>query len=175
MPLSPSSGALRVHSVGADHGVGTWNNVLMGLWRAQPRLHSVQAAYDAGAALLKEQPQGTLVMVIAERSSPPPPADARNVFARMTSDWGAANLATAVSAEYGTLGTSVVRGVVTSILLLTRRESPLKMFGNTLEACHWLVSEARQRKAASYSGEDLKAAIEQLRARVDDAEKAAPR
>lgn len=163
---------LRIESIAQDHTVAQWRNVIIGMWRAQPKVKGVRECLELATRMHATLPAGhPAFLIIAERKSPPPDADARGLFARMMKEFNGRTRCTAVVAEGGSLFVSVVRGVLTGLLIVTRHDTPTKMFGTAREAVTWLKSELDASRAPSFSVDELDGAVNVLRAQMDALEK----
>jgi len=164
---------VQLESLAADHAVGLWKNVIIGMWRKTPRVKGVKECSELAERAHKKFPKGTVVfLIIAERPTPPPSSDARQIFAKMMTSYNGVTRCTAVVAEGGSLSVSVVRGVLTSLLILARHDTPTKMFGKVGEAATWLRQELANAQAPVFDTVELDAAVNSLRARMDAEERA---
>ena len=156
-----------IHSVGKQHAVATLDGrLVIGLWVKTPFLDSVTAYHVAGTAAAKAFPEGIGFLTIADRPGTPPDADTRNVYAAMLKEFRPVSRASALVITGGSaLGSSVVRGVATGLMMMAQR-SNLKMFADTREAGAWLQSHAGAHGVALPSAGDTMEAVKALQARM---------
>ena len=159
-----------IHSVGKNHAVATLDGrLLVGLWVKTPFLDSVVEYHRAGTAAAKAFPEGIGFLTIADRPGTPPDAATRAEYAAMLNEFRPVSRASALVITGGSaLGSSVVRGVATGLMMMAQR-SNLKTFGDIREAGAWLQVHAGARGVQLPSAADITETVKILQARVAEA------
>lgn len=143
--------------------------LLIGLWVKTPFLDSVTEYHRAATAAAKAFPEGIGFLTIADRPGTPPDAATRAEYAAMLNEFRPVSRASALVITGGSaLGSSVVRGVATGLMMMAKR-SNLKTFGDIREAGAWLNVHASARGVPLPSAVDTTDAVAMLHARMADA------
>lgn len=141
---------LNIQSATAAHAVGTLEGrLVVGVFHKTPDVTGVTAYRDAGKAAVAAHPDGVAFLTVAKDPGRPPDPATREVFASMMKGFEGPSLASAIVTVGGNpLGMSVVRAVVTGLLMLVRHNTPTRIFGGVGEAGAWMEAEGKARNVA---------------------------
>jgi hypothetical protein len=139
---------LTVHATGSNHAVATLEDrLVIGLFQKTPDLSGANAYLDAGQRAVTAHPTGVAFLTIAKDPGRPPDPQTREVFARMMIQFQGPSLASAIVTMGGNpIGMSVVRAVMTGLLMLARHNTPTRMFGSLVDAGTWMAQEGAAQK-----------------------------
>ncbi|MEP7124295.1 MAG: hypothetical protein ABJE95_25430 [Byssovorax sp.] len=119
--------------------IATWQNVLVSvLGHTAMTVSGVRAQVAATAAHGRASgPQRLLEIVLFDRDAPIPDADIRAVLDSGVAVVGQYYLAVASIFEGSGFRGAIIRGVLTSLSLLSRTEFPQRVFSTTAECVQW--------------------------------------
>jgi hypothetical protein len=167
--MTTSIPVLVVHSVGRGHAVATLSDrLVIGYFVKTPVVATVQDYHRAGQAAARAHPGGIAFLTISDKPGSPPDGATRAVFGSMLRDFGKVSRASALAVLGASpLATSVVRGVMTNVMLLVSQPAArLQMFDQVEEAGRWLQKECGPRGVKLPDAADVEAAVRDIRAQM---------
>jgi hypothetical protein len=114
-----------------DHAVGTQDNFLVFVWRRHTPAVEVAHAGEALTELASRYPAGIQLMQVIEESAILPDAAARTAIAELLRDAAGKVLCSSVTHEGGGFRPSLIRSVVTGLLMLHKPAFPHLVFSST--------------------------------------------
>ena len=153
--------ALRWLSCDAAHAIAVHGTVLVTIWSGEMRAATVREAAAEGRRLAQLRPGETSFLNMIARGTPVPGNDVRAEFQQMMREKPGQMRCTAIVAEGGGFHGSVVRGVVTGLMMVVRPPFPMKVHAGVPEAAEWIAGQS----AGSVAAGALVAAVEAMRAR----------
>ena len=152
---------LRWISGDAAHAVAVYHSVLVTIWSGEMRAPVVREAAAEAARLGRLHTGETSFLNMITRGTPAPSEAVRAEFQRMIKEGPGKLRCAAIVAEVSGFQGSVVRGVVTGLMMVVRPAFPMKVHGSVAEAAAWIAAQA----AGSVTADGLAAAVTAVRAR----------
>lgn len=134
--LAPGLQELRLETHDDAHGVGTWRNVLVAVWRTETRAAAVERVSQVLGARAATHRDVALLQVV-EAGATAPDVDARRAISGMLKRHASVIRCSAVVYEGDGFRAATLRAVVTGISLLSRPSYPHVVFGSTIAAINW--------------------------------------
>jgi hypothetical protein len=154
----------RVLARDADHLVFTQDRVFAMVWVGDTRVdavaQSLRLAAEFAAGLT---PPRFCLLTVVEQEASLPSTPARTGLARLLQRNSAHLIGSAVAFEGSGFRAAAVRGVATSIALLSRHEFPHRVFSGTDAALSWLGEGIARERGAGPSGDELARALQHMR------------
>lgn len=152
------------HALAREFAVVTVEDTLViSMFRRTPKLLGVQVSYDICARAVVSQPSGVAFLTVAVDPGAPPDAPTRAIFNRQLAEYEGVSVGSAVLTMGGSpLATSVVRGVMTSLLVLSRHKTPIRMFGDAMESLLWLEGLAKARGLSLASPSEVETLLHEI-------------
>lgn len=155
---------LITRSLDADHGVFTWDRVLIQVWRLGITADAVDALERVTLEYAREQPGGKISSLsIIERTSPPPAEHVRRDLSRFYKNLGPHLHEAIVVAEGGGFRAALVRGVGLALSSLAPNSLPFR-FVDTIGSASMAIAPHLSPGAGGASG--LLAVVERARTMV---------
>lgn len=151
-----------IDHVGPDGVFGHYRNVLLWSWRAAATPITCQRMRVQLVSLARANPQGAGAITVIGTEVGIPPDEIRKLMVKARRDAAQYDMrGGAIVYEGDGFRGSVVRGVVTSLMLLATDIYPQSVHGDIPSAVAWLV---KRMKEAAPPANELTAAVKQVRA-----------
>ena len=162
--VAPGLQELKLEGRDDAHGVGTWRNLLVAVWRTETRAPAVERVSKVLGRLATAHRDVALLQVV-EAAATAPDADARRAISAMLREHASVIRCSAVVYEGDGFRAATLRAVVTGIALLSRPSYPHVVFGSTIAAINWTA------RHFSHDGpvwaEQVRNAVGELRSSLD--------
>jgi hypothetical protein len=136
---------------------------LIEVWRGPTALPGVKAMVSACEALLRDGRGDVSLLVVLERTAPPPGEPVRQLLSRWSRETVPRMANAIVVAEGGGFRASIVRGVCTALTLLAPHRVPFKFVATVDEGTNLLATLTATRVVHR---DDLRAAVAEVRHQV---------
>lgn len=133
---APGVQDLRLEPYDDAHGVGTWRNLLVAVWRTETRAPAVERVSRVLGALAATHGDVALLQVV-EAGATAPDGEARRGISAMLKEHASVLRCSAVVYEGDGFRAATLRAVVTGISLLSKPSYPHVVFGSTITAINW--------------------------------------
>jgi hypothetical protein len=117
-----------------DHAIGTQDGFVIVVWRRRTTVADVGHGFSVLAELAGRFPQGVQLMQIVEESAIIPDAPARSALADLLRDAAGSVALSSVTHEGGGFRASLIRGIVTGLLLVSKPTFAHMVFDSTERA-----------------------------------------
>jgi hypothetical protein len=162
--MTDSNDALRILEVDKSYAFGELHGCLLGVWRGQPDEASFQQRGRYMIDLASRLPGRCGYLEVIEPSSKPPSRAARNVAVQSMKEVGKSLAAVAMVVEGNELRSTLVRAVVTGMLLVFRSDQPMRVDKQLLRSAEWVCGKMESNEP--HLPARLVEAIEKLRASI---------
>ena len=149
----------------AAHAMVSYERVLATVWRGAMTPAAVRATITPTSNAARQFPGEVVVALVVEPDSPVPGDDVRSVYTELIRT----NLplrCTVLVAEGSSFRGAVVRSIVTSILLVVRPATPMKVTSTVPEGAKWASAQGAPRSGGAALERDIVRAVEAARARI---------
>lgn len=164
MPISQRPNGCRVLVHDRDHFVFTLDRFFAMVWRRETRIDAVKRVNriitDFAASLA---PQRFCLLTLVEAGAPMPPAGSRAGLAHLLHANAEFLVASAVAYEGSGFRAAAVRGVATSIAVMSNHQFPHRVFSSVFEATDFLTTELERELGGRVDGRKLLDALHNLR------------
>jgi len=148
----------------AAHAMASYARGVAVVWRGPMTPAAVRAIITPIGAAARRAPGEVAVVIVIETSAPVPGDDVRAAFAELIRAQHPVR-GTAIVAEGSGFRSSMVRSVVTSLLLLARAGTPMKVMPTVAEAAKWVAGQGVTRAGSELEHEVIRA-VEAARAKI---------
>ena len=131
----------RVAEHTRDHAFGTWQHLVIVVWKQQTTVQALRSVGALTFALAKDSGHKIGLLSIVEDGAPLPTAEVRKVTADVLR--GVPIKLSAMVFEGHGFRAAAVRGVITGIGLLARTPYPHRTFAMVEDAAVWIEEETR--------------------------------
>jgi hypothetical protein len=132
------STTLRVLSLETSHIVVARGHAVVAIWRRPMDLASARAAHAALREVAKRHPGEAVYVNVIRGAVPPPSDDVRRELVAMVRTGAGVFRGAAVIALGNAFVGSLVRSVVSGMVMVARPAFPMKVFGEVTEATDWI-------------------------------------
>ncbi|HTV26083.1 MAG TPA: hypothetical protein VMG12_45620 [Polyangiaceae bacterium] len=147
-----------------DHLIFVYERFLATIWQVETRPDAVQQLVRFAAELAARlRPSRYCLLTVVEQSAVLPTAAVRADLANMLRDSTPHLIRFATAIEGSGFRAAAVRGVATSIAILSRQEFPHRVFASTDAALPWLVEGLARELGAAPGVEELASVLDYLR------------
>jgi hypothetical protein len=158
----PQSDKLSLRRADEDHSLGSWNQVVVAVWRGETRPAAVVdlAAFIAECAA--RHSGGVCLVQVIEEASPPPNANARKAFAAMHGEQAEHIRRSALVYTKRGFPGAAARAVMTGVVMLNPPRFAHELFAAIPQALSWIEQDLWP-KGNPTSATAFRKAVEQLR------------
>lgn len=112
--------------------LASWRDLVVIIWKGETRVEAIERSEEQLALLAPRFPGGLWMLTIVEEQAPAPAADARQALSGLLARAAPFVRCSSVVFEGSSFRASLVRSVVSTLVLLSRIRFPHRVFG-TLE------------------------------------------
>ena len=159
VPVAPSSprADLKVELNEGRHVLATWRNVLLQGFASEARIGTLKRSSEILRRLASTHPEGVGFMIIVSHSGRPPEHECRSEWVAQMS--AASTRVVLVLFEGQSFRASLVRGVVTGLVMLARPTARVLTDEKASEGVPRFTAEMAKRKASCGTASELEAAL----------------
>jgi cellobiose-specific phosphotransferase system component IIC len=140
--------------------------VCVAIWRSRSVFSRFEIQRAALDACVQQNPGNVSFLCVVEAGSEPPDDDVRKASSKMITDHGTNLRCTACVIEGAGFRAAITRSVLSGMLLLIRKSTPIKMFESVPFAAQWIETEVPASAALYLAGQ-----VELLRRKLDSNER----
>jgi hypothetical protein len=166
MTLPPPDHVRIVQVRPQEYAIGSWQNVLIVVFRGNPTEPSVRAMHLGMMRLVRSCPEGLAFLLVNESGAGIPEGKARDAAHAMFREMGEKFLGVAGVVEGAGFWAAAMRSVLSVAARMSQRAFPFRIFASAREAVAWLAITLATRRVTST---ELEAALADVRARLGDA------
>jgi hypothetical protein len=160
-PVAEPFGPPRVSEQTSDHTFGTWNHLVIVVWKHETTVSALRGSGALVRALAKERGFPVGLLTIVEDGAPLPSTEARKVAAEVLH--GVPIKLSAMVFEGQGFRAASVRGVITGIGLLARTPYPHRTFATVKDAAIWIEKETHADDTRAMLRSGIAGAVGKLR------------
>jgi hypothetical protein len=148
-----------------DHFVFTFDRFFTMVWRRETRIDAVKRVNRVITEFATSlAPQRFCLLTLVEAGAPLPPAGSRAGLAHLLHANAEFLVASAVAFEGSGFRAAAVRGVATSIAVMSNHQFPHRIFSSVLEATDFLTTELSDELGGRVDGRKFLGTLQSLRA-----------
>jgi hypothetical protein len=162
-PRRAPDDALIQHRADEHHALGTWNQVVIAVWRHETKLAAVMDLSARVGECVAKHRQGVRLLQIIEETGIAPGGSARRALAQMHGDFAAhIHRSALVYTKRGFAG-AAVRAVMTGVVMVNPPRFAHELFAAIPDALTWIEQDLWP-QANPKGAMALRSAVERLRA-----------